>query len=517
MNRKRCVRAALAARAMIMIVMVAGGSSLAQPSGEPNPTSNDKVETLSKENAELKKRVEALERRIGAPNKETPPPDAPTGSPPAPSPAQASPAKRAPSPQEALDAALAGENSASPGRPGAPAKDLLRAQAGGATLRVIDISLVTDLSAGWSSEKGQSLLSLQGGDHDPRRRGFTLQAAELGLAGAVDPYFTAQANINLNFDPDTGETNVELEEAFATSQALPFGLQVKAGQYFTEFGLSNPTHPHTWDWLDQPVINTRLFTGDGMRGVGARLGWLTPLPWYSQVIVGVQNASGPQMGSFLASQDFADERGIGGRPFVSRGIDNLGDFVYSARWENSFETSDSTTLKCGLSAALGPNSSGDGASTAIYGADFKFRWRPVNNEKGWPFVIWQGEVMARDYKASAFYDASDPSNIVDLPAQTLHDWGLYTQVLYGFTPGWAVGLRYDWASGSGDSVGGRANDPYRDNRQRLSPLLEWQVSEFSRLRLQYNHDITDHLSGSNADSFYIGLEFLYGAHPAHTF
>lgn len=513
MNCKRCTRAAVAACGMSMVVMAIARPCQAQAPSEPNPPQHDTVETLSKENADLKKRVEALERRLDGGSKESPAPGA----------APESSAPRHPSPQEALDAALAGANAQSTsasGRPQDPAKDLLRTQAGGtggATLRLIDISLVTDISAGWSSEKGQRLLNLQGGDHDPRRRGFTLQAAELGLAGAVDPYFTAQANINLNYDPDTGETNVELEEAFATTQSLPFGLQAKAGQYFTEFGLSNPTHPHTWDWLDQPVINTRLFTGDGMRGVGARLGWLTPLPWYSQVIVGVQNATGPQMGSFLATQEFVGERGIGGRPFVARDIDGLGDFVSSARWENSFETSDATTLKCGLSTALGPNSTGNGARTSIYGADFKFRWRPVNNEKGWPFVVWQGEVMARDYKADAFYDASDPSNIIDLPAQTLHDWGLYTQVLYGFTPGWAVGLRYDWASGSGDSVGGRANDPYRDNRQRLSPLIEWQVSEFSRLRLQYNHDITDHLSGRNADSFYFGFEFLYGAHPAHAF
>ena len=39
--------------------------------------------------------------------------------------------------------------------------------------------------------------------------------------------------------------------------------------------------------------------------------------------------------------------------------------------------------------------------------------------------------------------------------QTLYDWGLYTQVLYGFHYGWAAGVRFEYARGSGASVQGR--------------------------------------------------------------
>lgn len=466
------------------------------------PPNQKQVDDLAKESAELKRRLELVEKKVGV------------------SPESGKPAGNAGSPQEALDAALAKQglsDTPTPSQSTSLSKEWRVNGPGGAAIHLIDVSFVTDIAAGWSSEKGPSLLDLQGGDHDPRRRGFTLQAAELGLAGAVDPYLTANANINMNFDPDTGETNVELEEAYATSQSLPWGLQAKAGQYFTEFGLANPTHPHTWDWLDQPIINTRLFTGDGMRGVGARLGWLMPTPWYSQMIVGIQNANGPQMGSFLGSEGFAEERSIGGRPYASNDVNNLGDLLYSARWENSFEASNTMTVKAGLSGAFGPNSSGSGASTRIYGADLKVRWRPTHNDRGWPFVTWQTEIMARDYGAAAFFDNSDPNNVIDLSASTLHDWGLYSQVLYGFEPGWAVGLRYDFATGSGESVGGRSNDPYRDTRHRISPMIEYQVSEFSRLRVQYNHDILDHVGSGHADSLFFGFEFLFGAHPAHTF
>ncbi|MBK7403712.1 MAG: hypothetical protein IPJ41_03520 [Phycisphaerales bacterium] len=376
---------------------------------------------------------------------------------------------------------------------------------------------MTDVAAGASTVPDDALQLLQGGDHDPRRRGFTLQAAELALTGAVDPYFTALANIAYSTDPITNDTNVELEEAYAQTSSLPWGLQVRAGQYLTEFGVMNPTHPHAWDWLDQPVVNSRFFGPDGMRAPGARLAWLAPLPWYSQLMLGVQDNRGEAMSSFEANPEFFEERPVGNRPYAGGSITALGDLVYSARWENSWELDRATTLKLGASAAFGPNATGPSARTEIYGVDWKLKWKPGTGERGWPFVTWQTGLMARRYAADAYFDDSDPNNIIDLQADTLDDWGFYSQILYGFDTGWAAGFRAEYASGSGESIGGRENDPWRDDRLRLSPLLVWDLSEFSRLRLQMNYDHADHLEQKDAFSLYLGLEVLFGAHPAHSY
>lgn len=389
-------------------------------------------------------------------------------------------------------------------------------------LRLIDVSLDVMAAFGVSTERDASLSVLQGGGHDPNQRGFSLQQAELSLAGAVDPWFTARAYLVAFLDAESGETAVELEEAYLTTQQLPADLQLKAGTFLTEFGRINPSHPHAWDWQNQPVIHTRLFGADGMRGPGARLAWLVPTETFAELTFGVQNADGETMTSFLANDEVYEERPIGGRFFTEQETRSGADFVYTARFSTAFDLGDTQGLGLGASAAFGPNATGGGADTLIYGVDFAWRWQPEEGGRNAAFVKVQGELLGRAFDAVAQTDDADPSDPVALPATTLDDYGGYLQGLCGFAPGWAAGVRVEWASGDGDSYDvatqsfGRAGDPYRTDRLRVSPLLAWKPSEFSRIRLQYDYDDSDHL-GDEAHSLWLGFEVLVGAHPPHTY
>jgi hypothetical protein len=420
---------------------------------------------------------------------------------------------------------------------GEPKKDILSYQVGGATMRLIDVSFDGLFAAGVSTATDDQLQILQNGDHDPRKRGFTVQNVEFSFSGAVDPYFNAEAHIVYSVDPIIGDSRVELEEAFFTTQKLPFGLQLKGGQFVTEFGIINSQHPHQWDWQDAPIINTRLFGPDGMRGPGFRLGWLTPLPWYSDVYFGMQNANGETMASFLANREFWDERPVGGRPFVDRSVKSLKDLAYLGRWINSWDLSNEVTMKLGFSGAYGPNASGPDGQTLIYGADLKLKWRPVNNFRGWPFLLLQSEVMGRNYRADRFFNPGPDGMFgtgddIRLPRETLKDWGFYSQLLWGFRRNWATGIRFEYVSGSGYDVRvdfgtgtvqfvSRNSDPFRDDRYRISPLLVWQPTEFSRFRLQYNYDhnkdILPGFSHRGASSVWLGAEIMLGAHAAHKY
>lgn len=68
---------------------------------------------------------------------------------------------------------------------------------------------------------------------------------------------------------------------------------------------------------------------------------------------------------------------MGGRPKIDHDTDGLEDFIYLARWENSFDASDEITTLFGLSGLYGPNATGDDGETFVYGADLTMKWKPA--------------------------------------------------------------------------------------------------------------------------------------------
>jgi hypothetical protein len=420
----------------------------------------------------------------------------------------------------------------------------------------VDIGLVGTVAAGGSTasdiEGGTQL-----GGHDPNQRGFTLQGIELNLAGAVDPYFRGSVNLSYALDSEN-ESAFELEEAWMETISLPLNLQLRGGQIYTDFGRQNSIHLHRWAFVDVPLVNGRFFGPDGLRNPGARLSWLVPTPFYSELSVAVQNSHGETASSFRSEpghgRDDEETLRFAYRETENdRGVHAVEDLLLSARYALSFGLTETQTLLVGASAALGPNNSGDlgdDTQTEIYGVDLLWKWQGSRQQGGFPFVAWQTEAMIRNYEAGAFnWDRAanlgdtdgngfpDAGILIDpatlLPAlmspETLTDYGLYSQLLVGFRKGWVVGLRYDFVdsdigdyeqrglllsdnAGAGSLVG---HDPARDRRWRLSPNLTWYPSEYSKIRLQYNYDDRRNLGEDH--SVWLQFEFSLGAHPAHQF
>ena len=360
-------------------------------------------------------------------------------------------------------------------------------------------------NAGWSSTP--DVEPIQPGGHDPSQRGFSLRNAELALDGAVDPYFKGFANIVLMTDTEE-ETAIELEEAYALSSSLPGGLQLRIGRFFAEFGRQNNQHPHSWAFVDESLVLNRMFGEDGLRQNGARLSWLAPTEHYTEFTLGVFNGQGSDAYSFRYAGETGED-GVDrlyGRATTARNLGSAGDFLFVPRLATSFELTDSQTLVLGTSAALGPNDTGEGARTFIYGVDAFWKWKPANAAGGWPFVTWQTEASGRDFEAGA--DAA-----AGLSAETLHDWGGYSQVQWGFIQRWAAGLRGEYVTGD-NSVSDEVTTD-RPTEERVSPNVTWYPSEFCKWRLQYNHmwreDVQDE------DALWLQFEFMLGAHAAHKF
>ena len=94
--------------------------------------------------------------------------------------------------------------------------------------------------------------------------------------------------------------------------------------------------------------------------------------------------------------------------------------------------------------------------------------------------------------------------------------GWYTQAVWQIDPQWSVGARY--ASLSGDSVPlalvGSTIDDLGRSPSTITGLVEYDTSEFGRLRLQYTADDSD--VGSN-DLLSVGYTIILGPHAAHRY
>jgi hypothetical protein len=454
--------------------------------GELPAQEANELELLRKEMREMRKHMEELEQKIQKLEQKPELPSAPTTS------VVTSPTNVSPS--------LATENSVST-RAWSPT-DPIRIGKGGV---YADLGLVATFAAGGSTaddiEGGTQL-----GGHDPNQRGFTVQGVEMNLQGAVDPYLRGNANIAFLLDSG-GETGVELEEAWLETISLPWNLQVRAGQILTDFGRINTQHPHAWAFVDVPLANGRFFGEDGLRNPGARLSWLAPTPFYSELFFNVQDSQGETAFSFRNDHE--------GQPFLgrfngARPVKSMGDLLYTARYAVSFDVTDTQTLLGGTSATFGPNSSGTKTDTQIYGVDLYWKWKAPDAHAGFPFVSWQTEAMLRRYEAGGSFSFPGTSS------EAIVDWGFYSQMLWGFKPGWVAGLRGDFLTGeTAEYEKLLGPDLDRATRWRISPNLTWYPSEFSKIRLQYNYDDRE---GFGVDhSVWLQFELLLGAHAAHKF
>ncbi len=360
------------------------------------------------------------------------------------------------------------------------------APVGDGVLKLRRIGLDLDGAFGWTTTNQTNVERLFAGGHDPRNNGFTLRGVELSFSGSYDPYFDAFVNIVYQITPE-GESKIELEEAWFQSKKLWDVATLKAGLFLTPFGVINGVHAHEWDFQSQPIILSRLFGEDGHRGVGFQAKLDLPTPWKSHLILGFQNARGETQASFLANDEVYEERPIGGYAFREGEVNGLSRLVYFARFANVFALGGGHMLQLGASAMFGPNPTGSGARTIVWGADATLTV-PLGNAGQLRAIA---EFAQRHFRAREQEIDDGAGGTLVLPQQTLVDLGFHAVLLWDITDRWTVGARYEYASSRGESVNGFAGngaDPFRGNRHRISPLVAWRFARLARLSVQYNFD-----------------------------
>lgn len=302
-------------------------------------------------------------------------------------------------------------------------------------------------------------------DHD----GFQIQEAELQLSSDIDPYFKGMFTLALHPEHHQGKGkkeshhasyHVEPEELFVETTAIPY-LTIKAGHFFSSFGRENSTHTHALPFIRKSTLN-RVFLGhEGIGENGIQLSTLLPISWFSEVSV----------------------EALQGENHTLFTKDNR-SYAFVGRWKNFWNPTETVSLQLGLSGLRYKN------ETSLWGGDLTLKWRPSSLGRYQSFM-WSSEVIHKERKGKKAEERA----------------GLSSFVRYQFAERWYSQYRYE-------HLGLKAGSQKPLMREQ-SLLLAFLPSEFSTLRLQYDHLKENHLVKDQRILFQ--LSFSMGAHPAHDF
>jgi len=333
-----------------------------------------------------------------------------------------------------------------------------------------------------------------GGEVGPGERSFNLGESELTVAANIDPYFYGQLTASL-----TGENEIEAEEAFVRTTALPDGFTAKLGRFFSGFGYLNEVHAHAWDFVDQPLIYQALFGGQYKQN-GVQVKWLAPTDLF--VEFGAEAGNGDGFPSTRRASN-----GLNGATLFAHVGGDVGDYT-SWRVGGSWLTQRAEDREGGLVDAdrqlLFDSFTGDSDTWVI---DSVLKWAPTPRRQ----LKVQAEYMHRRESGAI---ASNGNQLADDYRTTESGW--YLQSVYQFAARWRVGARYD-SLDAGTPRYTLAPDGLLDaSPDRLSLMLDWNPSEFSRLRAQYDWD---NARDDGERDRVLRLQYIYGigAHGAHKY
>ncbi|MEO8717389.1 MAG: hypothetical protein ABI423_04110 [Burkholderiales bacterium] len=338
-----------------------------------------------------------------------------------------------------------------------------------------------------------------GGEVGPAPRGFSLGESEIGIAANIDPNFSGQLVASFSAD-----NKVEVEEAFFQTLALGGGFTVKGGRFLSGIGYLNGIHQHAWDFQDAPLAY-KAFLGGRLNDDGLQLRWLAPTDLFLEF--GAELGSGRVFPATPNSRNGANAATL----FAHLG----GDLGVSTAWRTGVSLLRARPEGRAFDDVDGLGNpvtqSFTGASTLLI-ADFVLKWSPNGNATSTNFKL-QGEFFRRKESGALSYD--DGTALTGDYASRQSGW--YLQGVYQFMPRWRAGLRYDRLDrGTVDAAVPLAGPLASDyNPSRVTVMLDWSGSEFSRIRLQLAQDKSR--AGLTDNQVLLQYLFSLGAHGAHTF
>lgn len=342
--------------------------------------------------------------------------------------------------------------------------------------------------------------------------GFGIGHTELTLSGNIDANFFGQ--LTTAIAEHDGATELELEEAFIETLGLGNGITVRAGRFLSGVGYLNQQHAHAWDFADAPLVYRGLW-GNHYIDDGVRASWVAPTELYTEI----------------GAEIFA------GNSFPAGGSDDIGSTVLFANIGGDISTNSSWQL--GVSHQFSDldgrtvdshaheeehdeegeegeeeedhdehEEEGFTGESETTGIGFVYKWAPNGNYKDRHFKL-QGEYFVRDessdhHEEEHDEEEEDEEHEEHEEAGDYSQSGFYVQAFYQFAPQWSTAVRFDQLE----------SDLAEEDPSRVSAMVAWAPSEFSRVRLQFNRD-DSHEEADN--QIMLQYTMSLGAHGAHSF
>jgi len=341
----------------------------------------------------------------------------------------------------------------------------------------------------------------------PGARSFNLDESELTVASNVDPYFFGNVTAAIQ-----GDNSIDIEEAYFKTIALNNGFTIKGGRFFSGTGYLNEIHSHNWDFVDQPLVY-QVFLGGQLAQDGAQIRWLAPTDYFIEL--GAEAGSGRSFpGTQRNSNSLASDA-----LFVHLG----GDVGDSTSWRLGASWLDAQSTRRAYDDV---DQSGNALTNAFTGtsrtwiADGTLKWAPHGDPTYHQFKL-QGEYMRRTESGQLAFDVTGRNLTGDYDSSQS---GWYVQAAYEFMQRWRAGLRYDSMQSGTPSIGlvhlGLLPSTAFPSLASASPerttiMVDWSLSEFSRLRAQYAWD--DARAAERDRQLLLQYIFAMGAHGAHKF
>lgn len=360
------------------------------------------------------------------------------------------------------------------------------------------ISHVFEEIAGFGHSHGHD----HGHDHGELENGFNLRELELNLSAAVDPYFTSWVTLGFS------EHDVEIEEAVIQTLSLPWRLQLKAGKFLSDFSRINAQHPHDWDFTDAPLVHELLFGPEGLSEVGLQLSWLAPTPFH--LLFGVEALQGKNE---LVAQYHGDG------PLSERS----GPRMWVGWAKVSPNLPEQHGLQLGLSAGRAVHQEEHGTPTdhwldghtTFAGADIVYKYDAFREHGAGNLTLQSGYLWRRKDLELVRHDGRP--DLVGNDRVDTQD-GYYAQAVYGFMPRWRAGLRWEQVGLTNRSDRPDGSRRSYSSSNRMTGMVDFTPTEFSRLRLQASRGEYEVDHGSeDVWQFFVQLMISLGTHGAHQF